>query len=200
MRTKSIDVMNQIKDFIEEYYGEHYNSPSTTQIAAAIGRTRGNVHNYLVEMSERGMLSYSGREISTDKIRKLNTNINRAAILGNVSCGLPQFAEENIEEYVSLPESLFGKGPFYILRARGNSMIEAGIAPGDLVVIRSQSQANEGDIIVALVDDEATLKRFYKDTENHRIRLHPENKEMQDIFVDDCKIQGVAVKVIKDLV
>lgn len=199
MRTKSIGIMNQIKDFIEEYYCEHYNSPSTTQIAAAIGRTRGNVHNYLVEMRERGMLSYSGREISTDMMRKMNQGSNRAAILGNIACGGPQFAEENIEEYVSLPESLFGKGPFYILRARGDSMIEAGIDDGDLVVIKNQSTAEEGDIVVALVDDEATLKRFYKDNKNHRIRLHPENKTMDDIFVENCIIQGIAIKVIKDL-
>lgn len=198
MRSKSIEVMNQIKTFIEEYYSEHYNSPSTTQIAEAIGRTRGNVHNYLVEMRERGMLSYSGREISTDKIREMNPKLVRAAILGNVSCGLPQFAEENIEEYVSLPESLFGKGTFYLLRARGESMVEAGIDSGDLVVIRQQSDAKEGQIVVALVDNEATLKRFYK--EKNRIRLHPENREMDDIYVDDCIIQGVAVKVLKDLI
>ena len=122
----------------------------------------------------------------------------RAAVLGNIACGLPNVAEENIEEYVSLPESLFGRGEFYILRARGESMIEAGIEDGDLVVIRKQSYANDGDIIVALVEEEATLKRMYRE-ENGRIILHPENKEMSDIIVDNCIIQGIAVKVIKDL-
>ena len=123
----------------------------------------------------------------------------RAAVLGNIACGLPNVAEENIEEYVSLPESLFGRGEFYILRARGESMIEAGIEDGDLVVIRKQSDANDGDIIVALVEEEATLKRLYRDEENGRIILHPENKDMSDIVVDNCIIQGIAVKVIKDL-
>lgn len=78
-------------------------------------------------------------------------------------------------------------------------MIEAGIEDGDLVVIRKQSYANDGDIIVALVEEEATLKRLYRDEENGRIILHPENKDMSDIVVDNCIIQGIAVKVIKDL-
>lgn len=199
MRSKNIDTMNRIKEFIEQYYKEHYNSPSTTKIAEEVGIARGTAHKYLVEMRERGILSYSGREISTEMIRKISLESNRAAVLGNIACGLPQLAEENIEEYVSLPEALFGKGPFYILRARGESMIDAGIDPGDLVVIRSQEEAKEGDIVVALIDNEATLKRFYRDKKNKRIRLHPENETMEDIFVDNCNIQGVAVNVIKRL-
>ncbi len=83
--------------------------------------------------------------------------------------------------------------------ASGESMIDVGIEDGDLVVIRKQDTANEGDIVVALVDYEATLKRFYMDILNRRIILHPENKMMKDIYVDNCMIQGVAVKVIKDL-
>jgi len=125
--------------------------------------------------------------------------MNRAAVLGSVSCGVPRFAEENIEEYVSLPEALFGRGEFFILKAKGDSMIDAGIDDGDLVVIKQQSSAEDGQIVVALMDDEATLKRFYRDEKNKRIRLHPENESMEDIFVDDCMIQGIAVKVIKDL-
>ena len=137
--------------------------------------------------------------IRTKIIDHSNPRMIRAAVLGNIACGLPNVAEENIEEYVSLPESLFGRGEFYILRARGESMIEAGIEDGDLVVIRKQSDANDGDIIVALVEEEATLKRLYRDEENGRIILHPENKDMSDIVVDNCIIQGIAVKVIKDL-
>ena len=78
-------------------------------------------------------------------------------------------------------------------------MIDAGIEPGDLVLIRKQEEAKEGDIVVALVDNENTLKRYFVDKENHQVRLHPENTTMKDILVDDCKIQGVAVNVIKSL-
>ena len=120
-------------------------------------------------------------------------------ILGKVSCGVPKFAEENIEEYVRLPVALFGRGQFFILRANGDSMIEADINDGDLVLIRQQNYADEGQIVVALMDDEATLKRYYPEPEKQLIRLHPENSRMDDIYVSDCIIQGVAVKVLKDL-
>ena len=197
MRSKSNKVKKQIIEFVNKYYCEHNNTPSNTKIAEAIGRSRGNIHNYLTEMSEEGMVSYSGREIRTDFMKKHEFGGTKAAILGSIACGPLNFAEENIEEYVSLPESLFCKGDFFILRARGNSMIEAGIDEGDLVIIRKQDTARNGQIVVALLEDEATLKRFYK--EEGGIRLHPENHTMKDILVDNCMIQGVAVKVVKNL-
>lgn len=199
MRSKSIKLMEQIKAYVEEYFWDYSKSPSITQIAEAMEIARSTAYKYLVEMNQRGMISYDGKTITTDIIEKSNPKMIRVAVLGGISCGLPNFAEENIEEYVSLPESLFGSGEFYILRARGESMIDVGIEQGDLVVIRKQSVAEDGDIVVALVDEEATLKRFFRDDENKRIVLHPENKTMRDIYVTDCKIQGVAVNVIKDL-
>lgn len=150
-------------------------------------------------MNDKGMLKYDGREILTDKIQKVNTETTHVAVLGSISCGIPQLEEEYIEEYVTLPVSMFGKREFFILRASGESMIEAGINDGDLVVIRKQKEANDGQIVVALVENENTLKRFYLDKENRCIRLHPENKAMENIIVSDCQIQGVAVHVIKAL-
>ena len=199
MRSKNVELMNQIKEFVESYYLKEHRSPSTTEIAKSLGVVKSTVYKYLIEMRERGMLSYDGKEIRTELTEKVMPNMNRAAVLGSVSCGVPRFAEENIEEYVSLPEALFGRGEFFILKAKGDSMIDAGIDDGDLVVIKQQSSAEDGQIVVALMDDEATLKRFYRDDKNKRIRLHPENESMEDIFVDDCMIQGIAVKVIKDL-
>ena len=78
-------------------------------------------------------------------------------------------------------------------------MIEIGVNDGDLVLVWQQSSANEGQVVVALTEDGATLKRFYPEPENHRIRLHPENRSMEDYYVDDCEIQGIAVKVLKDI-
>ena len=92
---------------------------------------------------------------------------------------------------------MFGEGKHFILRASGNSMIDIGIASGDLVVIKQATCAENGQVVSALVDNEATLKRYYK--ENGHIRLHPENSSMEDIIVDDCIIQGIAVKVFKDI-
>ena len=199
MRTKSIELMEKIKEYAERYYLDHGQSPTTSQISTALQIGRTTAYSYLVEMDRRGMIYYDGKNIRTSVIERSRPCMIRAAVLGDIACGLPNFAEENVEEYVSLPESMFGQGEFYILRARGESMIGAGIENGDLVVIRKQSDANDGDIIVALVEEEATLKRLYRDEENGRIILHPENKDMSDIVVDNCIIQGIAVKVIKDL-
>ena len=199
MRSKSIELMNKIKKYIEEYYLQYRQSPSTTKIAEAVGIARGTAYKYLVEMSERNMIEYDGQEISTEVTRKYNKEQTQTPIVGSVPCGSPQYEEENIEEYVSLPTAIFGKGDFFILRASGQSMIGAGIDDGDLVVVRKQVEANEGDIVVALVDNQNTLKRYYRDNANKKIILHPENKTMKDIIVDDCYIQGVACHIIKKI-
>ena len=199
MRSKSIELMNEIKKYIEEYYQQYRQSPSTTKIAEAVGIARGTAYKYLAEMSERNMIEYDGQEISTEVTRKYNKEQTQTPIVGSVPCGSPQYEEENIEEYVSLPTAIFGKGDFFILRASGQSMIEAGIDDGDLVVVRKQVEANEGDIVVALVDNQNTLKRYYRDNANKKIILHPENKTMKDIIVDDCYIQGVACHIIKKI-
>ena len=199
MRSKSIELMNEIKKYIEEYYLQYRQSPSTTKIAEAVGIARGTAYKYLVEMSERNIIEYDGQEISTEVTRKYNKEQTQTPIVGSVPCGSPQYEEENIEEYVSLPTAIFGKGDFFILRASGQSMIEAGIDDGDLVVVRKQVEANEGDIVVALMDNQNTLKRYYRDNANKKIILHPENKTMKDIIVDDCYIQGVACHIIKKI-
>ncbi len=199
MRSKSPELMDKILKFAEEYYLDNGYSPATSTISAELGISRATAYRYLVEMDNRGMVEYNGQDIQTEVTRKLNSEINRTAIVGSIPCGSPEYEEENIEEYISLPTAIFGKGDFFILRASGQSMIEAGIDDGDLVVVRKQMYADEGDIIVALVDNQNTLKRFYRDEENHKIILHPENKKMKDIVVDDCYIQGVACHIIKTL-
>ena len=200
MRHKSTELMEKIQTYVENYYKEYRHSPSTTDIADAVGIARGTAYKYLVAMSDNGMIRYDGQQISTEKTEKVQTEFTSVALLGAVSCGVPTLEEEYAEEFVSLPVSMFGKGTFFMLRASGESMIDAGISTGDLVLVRKQSEAKDGDIVVALVENENTLKRYFVDKENKQIRLHPENKNMKDIIVQDCKIQGVAVKVIKDLV
>ena len=199
MRRRNVELMNRIIEFAEQYYLENSSSPSVRAIADKFGIGVSTAYRYLLEMDERGLITYDGKRISNDRIEKLNSNsgVIRAAVVGSIACGIPNLAEENVEEYVSLPRSMFGDGEFFILRANGESMIDAGIETGDLVVIRKQACAEDGQIVVALVEDEATLKRLYRD--KGKVRLHPENRAMDDIIVDDCIIQGVAVKVIKDL-
>ena len=193
MRTKSPKRMEEIIDYVNQYTNHYRTSPSTREIAKAVKTDNGTVYRYLVEMNEKGMLEYNGKEIITPTIKKMETDMIQAAVLGSVSCGLPLLEEEHIESYVSLP--------YFILRANGDSMIEAGIEDGDLVVIRKQEEANEGQIVVALLEDgTTTLKRLYLDQGKKCVRLKPENKNMKDIVTANCSIQGIAVKIMKDLV
>ena len=186
---------------MDSYYEKNRKTPTIDEIADKTRVYRATAHRYLIELDKMGKIRYFGKQgIETPRIAKMKSGAINVALVGSISCGKPVFAEENIEEYFSLPESLVGKGRFFLLRAEGDSMIDAGINDGDLVLIRQQNYANSGDIVVALIEDcEATLKRFYPEPNKKRIRLHPENSGMKDIYVDNCVVQGVAVKVLKDL-
>ncbi|MBQ6527907.1 MAG: repressor LexA [Clostridia bacterium] len=202
MQYKKPEIMEKIRMYALDYYRENNRMPGIRAIAEGTGINRGSVQQYLVEMGKRGMIEYDGGIVS---IRSAHAYTEakatyNAGILGSIACGIPEDAEEHVEEYVPLPTSIFGEGELYILRAHGDSMIQAGIDDGDLVVIRKTATAHDGDIVVALVEEETTtLKRLFIDRENHRIRLHPENDRMEDIIVPSCRIQGVAVNVIKTL-
>ena len=197
MRSKDKTLMAAIEKFVSDYTDSNGISPTMQEVADGVGSSKATVQRYIAQLCEDGILDYSGYRTMTST--KTKAAAIRVPVLGTIACGIPKFAEENIEEYVRLPVALFGKGNFFILRAYGDSMIEAGIDNGDLVLIRQQNYADEGQIVVALMEDEATLKRFYPEPKKHRIRLHPENSRMDDIYVDNCEIQGFAVKVLKDL-
>ena len=202
MRSKNQEYFTLLERYIDTYTDSHGVSPSTREIAAGTGLSLATVSRYLSYMRENGMIDYVGqRNIITQRKRMTSTGSNKVPLLGAVSCGIPKFAEGNIEEYVQLPTALFGKGDFFLLRASGDSMIEAGIDNGDLVLIKHQDHAEPGQIVVALIgDDEATLKRFYPEPQHGIIRLHPENPALDDIIVENCAIQGIAVQVMKSLV
>ena len=197
MRTKDKTLMAAIEKFVSDFTDSTGISPTMQEVADGVGSSKATVQRYIAQMCEDGIINYSGYR--TMNSTKAKVQVVRVPVLGRIACGIPKFAEENIEEYVKLPVALFGKGDFFILRAYGDSMIEAGIDDGDLVLIRQQNYADRGQIVVALVEDDATLKRYYPEPENNRVRLHPENSRMEDIYVDCCQIQGVAVKVLKDL-
>ena len=199
MRQKKAEYFEMIERFIDEYQEMNGGATPTLKLVGEhIGMSESSVYKYVTVMRQQGILECDGRKsIRTRKSLREAGGVNRVPVLGRVACGLPILAEENIEEYVSLPVSLFGKGEFYILRAKGESMIDAGIDDGDLVLVRQQNTAEYNQIVVALIEDEATLKRYRPEAD--RVILHAENPEFEDIIVDSCAIQGVAVKVIKDL-
>ena len=198
MRSKDQGLMQKIKDFCEEYYLLHNQSPSCIRIGEEFGITRNTAYRYLVEMREKGMIDYENGSIHTEKTNKVNAEFSSAALVGSIPCGTPEEEFEEIQEIVQLPVSVFGKGEFYLLRASGESMIDVGIYDSDLLVIRKQSTAVDGDIVVALTPDNTnTLKTIYFDKENHEVILHPENKSLSDMRYPSCTIQGVLKFVIK---
>ena len=158
---KSEERIQNIKEYILEFQFTYHRTPTMAQIAEAVGTVKSNVYKYLSEMEDRGILARSKREIEINDTIQASPELNRVPILGNVSCGLPEYTEENFEEYVPLPVALFGQGDFFLLRASGYSMIEAGIEPGDLVVVRKQNTAEEGDTHVTIdcefLESESTL-------------------------------------------
>lgn len=202
MRSKSIELMNQIKEFAERFYIEEGRSPSTTEIAVEVGVSRGTAYRYIVEMAEKGLIEYDGSSITTEATRKYKGSGTSATILDcSVSCGPGLLEEQRILEYVRLPETVFGSGEMFLLRANGDSMVDAGIDDGDWIVVRKQNTAEEGDIVVALSDGLNNLKYFYKNKKKKCAILRSANavKNYKDIEAYDLQIQGIAQHVIKGL-
>lgn len=201
MQHKSSDLMNNIIEFIDNDYSLKGRVPTMQEIANHFNISKGCVSKYIKVMADNDLIENKGgsRGIVTKTMQMTRQDTIQVAVVGSIACGKPLLAEENIENYLPIPKAFLGKGKYFILKASGNSMINAGICDGDYVIVKQQEHAEDGQIVVALIDDEATLKRFYRDEKSKKVRLHPENSKMKDMYFDNIVIQGVAVKVIKDL-
>ena len=201
MRTKSVEKMELIRETAGEYYRRFHRAPTTGELAGEVGLSRGAVHKYLVEMDERGLISYRGGMLSgIEKMEKTAVDFFSAPLVGSIACGDPESEEESVDLYISLPGCLFGKGEFYLLRCEGDSMEDAGICDGDIVLIRKQAECRVGDIVVALDDrNRNTLKRYAgTDQESGKAVLRYENEAVypgKAILVDGLVVQGVARNV-----
>ena len=197
MRTKNQETLDRILKFVNKYYQEHHSSPTINDVAEGVGVARSTTHRYLQELSDRNLIDYSRGILSAPQSAKMKTAYVSAPLVGSIRCGNPEDEEESIEEYVSLPVSMFGKGDFYILRAKGDSMVDAAICDGDYVVVREQNSAVNGDIVAALLDDEATVKTFRK--ENGHVWLMPHNPAYSPIDGTHATIMGKVVTVLRKL-
>lgn len=196
MRTLNQNTLCRMEQYIKEYQIENGRSPSYRNIMHFIGMSSLNlVQRYVLALEREGRIQRTrfGNIELPPQLNKGETTI--APLVGVIACGEPSFAVEHIEESFELSRSLFGGGKLFMLHAYGESMIEAGIDDGDLIVLRKQDYAQDGEIVVALTNGNNTLKRLYH--RNGKIVLHPENKKMKDIIVSDCEIQGVLVGCIK---
>ena len=161
MRPFNQTYLDDILKFVNKYYQENRVAPTINLVSEGVGVPRSTTHRYLQELSKRGMLEYDRGILSAPQSAKMKTSYISAPLVGSIQCGSPEEEEELVEEYVSLPVSLFGKGEFYILRAKGDSMVDAGIEEDDLIVIERNCPAKIGDIVVALdPDNQNTLKRY----------------------------------------
>jgi len=205
MRRKDPELMQRISDYIGDYYRQYHATPTTREISTAMGVAPATGYKYLVEMDRQGLLSYQDGEITDlPKISKSKTGYFSAPLVGSIRCGDPETEEEQVEMYVSLPEAIFGKGDAYLLRAVGDSMVDAGIAEGDLVLIRKQPECEIGDIVVALDENhENTLKTYGGiDRKSGKASLKYANEKVYPgkvILVNELVIQGVAKHIIKAL-
>ena len=198
MKHRNWDSMDRIVPYVNNYYRTNHRSPSLRQISAGTGVPRMTVQRMLNTMAESGLIDYDGETVVTEQISKTSEETTPVGIIGSIPCGNLNLEEEAIEEIVNLPVALFGKGNLFLLHASGDSMTGAGIDDGDLVLIRKQEEARNGDIVVAFVEGEGNTLKRYKQYGN-TVFLHPENPKYTDIPLQDCKIQGIAVSVIKQL-
>ena len=193
----------EIFDFIKRYSSRHGYPPTVRDIGKAVGlASSSTVHAHLANLEKIGLLR---RDPSKPRALEL---LDRAAegvkslvqpnglpLVGHVAAGQPVLAEENIEDYVDVPAVAGGEEGEYLLRVRGDSMKNAGILEGDFVVVRPQETAQDNDIVVALVGEEATVKRFFR--ENDHVRLQPENPAMEPIRSKEVRVLGQVVGVLR---
>jgi repressor LexA len=203
-----------IYDYICSYTREKGYPPSVREIGAAVGlASPSTVHMHLKILQERGYIRRDSKKPRTIEVvgqersrmegglaspdQDLSSNLMRLPLVGRVAAGVPILAEQNIEEMVPMPTSIVGDASSFMLRVRGDSMINAGIFDGDYIVVREQPSANDGEIVVALIDDSATVKTFYR--EDGRVRLQPENDSMKPIYAENPQILGKVCALIRSI-
>lgn len=202
----NIDKQQQILSFIEQHTREKGYPPTVREICAAVGlNSPSTVHGYLSRLEKAGYIikdaansrsirlaskANTGQLVSVDK-----STILEVPVIGAISAGQPILAEENIERTFPLPQDFARGSEVFMLRVRGESMINAGILDGDYVIVRKQSTALNGEIVAALVEDSATVKTFYK--ENGHFRLQPENDALSPIIVNEVSILGKVIGVYR---
>jgi repressor LexA len=192
----------EIFDYVKRYAREHGYPPTVRDIGKAIGLTSSStVHAHLANLEKLGLLRRDPTKPRAIEVLGEKTKAAPRApglpLVGQVAAGQPVLAEENIEEYVAVPPIAGGEDGHFVLRVKGDSMKNVGIYEGDHVVVRQQETARNGEIVVALVDDEATVKRFFR--ERDHVRLQPENDAVEPIRSRDVQVLGRVVGVFRTL-
>jgi repressor LexA len=196
----------EIYEFIQSYSAQHGYPPTVRDIGKAVGlASSSTVHAHLANLEKLGLIRRDPtKPRALELLDRATENVKEFVrplglpLLGSVAAGTPILAEENVEEYIDVPAEAGGSTGEFLLRVRGDSMIDAGILDGDIVVVKKQDTARDGEIIVARVgDDEATVKRYFREADH--IRLQPENSTMDPIISTDVSIEGRVVGQMRTL-
>jgi repressor LexA len=201
----------EIWDFVVEYVDRHGYPPTVREIGAAVGlASPSTVHAHLANLERAGLLRRDPtkpRALELSRPRRTEgdsgrDDVRRLPLVGQIAAGGPLLAEQNVEGYLAVPEPLSRGGEEFLLRVKGDSMVNAGILDGDIVVVRRQADARNGEIVVALAGedesaDEATVKRFFH--EGERVRLQPENDALEPIYAPHVQILGKVIGVFRSL-
>ena len=194
------DTQQRVLAFIRQEIADKGYPPSVREIGEAVGlKSTSTVHGHLRRLEQKGLLVRDAMKPRAMGLveEDMEEKVRMVPMLGPVAAGSPILAEESMSESLPIPASLLGEGTYFALTIRGDSMIGAGILHGDYVVVRKQPDANNGDIVVAMLSGDATVKRFFR--EQGRVRLQPENPAMRPIYTNAVEILGKVVSVYRQL-
>lgn len=197
------DMQERILTYIQQEIQVRGYAPSVREIGEAVGlKSTSTVHGHLTRLEKKGLLHRDAMKPRAMGLAKASVDesermVCQLPVVGRVAAGQPILAEESVEDFMALPVDFVGDGEHFVLRVRGDSMIQAGIFHDDYIVVRKQQHANNGEIVVALVEDEATVKRFFK--ENGHFRLQPENDAMEPIIVPAVTILGKVTSLLRKM-
>lgn len=193
--TEKLKNEDAVFTFIQKFISENGYAPCVREVCKACNiKSTATVFNIINRLKDKGLLEKSDVKRRAIALKSKSLSV---PILGTVAAGQPIFASESYKGYVSLPDNFFSGDDLFILNVQGSSMIKIGMFDGDKVVVRKQETADNGDIVVALVDDSATVKRFFK--RDGKIILHPENDDMEDFIFDNVSILGKVVGLVRNI-
>lgn len=192
---KGIDKSEAVFEFIQKFIAENGYSPTVREICKACDiKSTATAYSFINSLAERGIINKTGNK---NRAVSLKQNSVSVPLVGTVAAGQPIFASENYEDYFSLPGNFFSGDDLFMLTVQGDSMIKIGMLDGDKIVVKKQSTAENGEIVVALVDDSATVKRFFM--RSGKYILHPENDDMNDFVFDEVKILGKVIGLLRNI-
>lgn len=195
---KKLEKTQIVYEYITSFISENGYAPTVREICKACDiRSTATAFTIMNDLAAKGLITKSKVGENKRRAISINQQVKKVPLLGTVAAGEPIFAQENYEDFYSIPSNLFKGDDLFMLTVKGDSMIKIGMFNGDKIIVKKQPVAENGEIVVALVEDSATVKRFYK--RDGKFILHPENDDMEDFIFDDVKILGKVIGLVRNI-